>query len=115
MPVKIDSAIVEELASMDLVLWEAKHPRVPFYNDKTMKESHREDKTWVLVSIAGPGVEEIRAGARTLKKAVDAALVHSDLHKRVPGLRGAMLRLERALWDLTRRCVEDRYEDDIPF
>jgi hypothetical protein len=119
MPVKIDPLIVEELAALDLVIWEAKHPRESFYNTKTMKESTREDKSWVLVTLAGPGVEECRGGRRTLREAVDAAITHSPVVYRVPGLRGSFLRLERAMFDLTLKMAEQRYDreldDDIPF
>lgn len=114
MPVKIEPAIVEELLAMDLTIWEAKHPRIPFTN-KAGKQSTKEDKSWVVVSLAGPGVEEARAGAQTLRQAVDAALMHAGLADRVPGLRGAMLRLEMEMWRLGRLLVEERYEDDIPF
>lgn len=121
MPVKIDPMIVEELASVDLVLWEAKHPKVPFFNEKTGKQSMREDKSWCVVSLAGPGVDEARGGGPTLKKAVDAAIVHAGLGERFPGLRGAVLRLEKAVWDLSRFYAYENYktengdEDDIPF
>lgn len=119
MPVKVDLLIVEELAAMDLTLWEAKHPRQAFVN-KAGKMSSREDKGWVIVSLAGPGVtEDARAGAATLREAVDTALAwyFSD---RVPGVKGAILRLNKAVWDLSRRITEDLYDagefdDDIPF
>lgn len=118
MPVKIEPYIVEELASLDLVIWEAKHPKLPVWDEKRGKHVTREDKSWVLVSLAGPGVEECRAGARTLRQAVDAALTHF-LADRVPGLRGAMMRLEKAMFDLQQairwQTLDSEYDDDIPF
>ena len=117
MPVKVDPLIVEELAALDLVLWEAKHPKVAFFNEKTGKMSSREDKGWVIVSLAGPGVtENCLAGQSTLRRAVDTAL-RTYFADRVPGLKGAMLRLEAALWATERTIAESIYdpEDDIPF
>lgn len=118
MPVKVDPLIVEELTGMDLTLWEAKHPRQQFINVKG-KSSTREDKGWVIVALAGPGVvEDCRAGAATLRKAVDTALTF-HFADRVPGVRGAMMRLEKAMWDLGRTIMEAAYnadpDDDIPF
>lgn len=119
MPVKTDQALIDDLSSIGLVVWDTKHPKIPFYNDKTMKTSQREDKSWVLVTLAGPGVEEAHAGGPDFATAVKSALIHSGLCDRVPGVSGAMLRLERAVWDLGRRLAADRmaaeYDDDIPF
>lgn len=117
----MDPVIVDELSSMDLVLWEAKHPREAVISAKTGKPTTRENKSWVLVSLAGPGVDEARGGGATLRSAVDAALRHSPLADRVTGLRGSLLRAERAIFDLTMRLTEDRYDtetgldDDVPF
>lgn len=120
MPVKIDPAITEELAAMDLVIWEAKHPKRQEVSPKTGKMTTREDKGRVLVSIAGPGVQEAPGGGKTLREAVDAALGHSPLAARVPGLRGAMMRLEKAILDLAvsahaQAHYDSDYDDDIPF
>lgn len=121
MPVKIDPAITAELQEMDLVLWEAQHPKQPFFNEKTQKHSQREDKSWCLVSLTGPGVtRECRAGAATLRQAVDACL-RTYFRDRVPGLRGAMMRLEHEVFTLaidmmsTRNLSGDDDDDDIPF
>lgn len=121
MPVKIEPHIVEELASMDLVLWEAKHPKVAFFNEKTGKMSYRERKDWVIISLIGPGVDGDKpAGAPTLREAVDAAL-RTYFSERIPGLRGAMLRLEKACFETTVRLMSDRNlagsddDDDISF
>jgi hypothetical protein len=118
MPVKLDPIIIEELASMDLTLWEAKHPRTSFVN-AAGKMSSREDKSWVLVYLAGPGVIGEHGGGPTLRQAVDAALVYSGLCERVPGVRGAMLRLEKEVGATVRQLVEGRCreadDDDIPF
>lgn len=121
MPVKIDPLIVEELAEVDLTLWDAKHFKRPVWDEKKQKHIMREDKAWVIVSLAGPGVQEAPGSGLTLRAAVDNALVHSGLSDRVGGLRGAMLRLEKAMWDASRQIAEDRFkamddlDDDIPF
>lgn len=125
MPVKIDPDIVEELRAMDLLLWECRHPKQPFFNEKTGKMSSREDKGWCLVQLAGPGVSgECRAGAPTLRQAVDTALAYY-FPDRIGGLKGALLRLDKALLDLTvairgqKMMVEEGYDGDwddfIPF
>lgn len=121
MPVKIDPAIVEELAALDLVIWEAKHPKRAFFNEKTQKMSQREDKSWCVVSITGPGVDrECSAGAATLRLAVDACL-RTYFADRVPGLRGALLRLEHAVFQTALELMSARVlkeaddDDDIPF
>lgn len=121
MPVKIDPAITAELQEMDLVLWEAKHPKQPFFNEKTQKHSSREDKGWCVVSITGPGVDrECLAGGPTLREAVDGCL-RTYFRDRVPGLRGAMMRLEHELFltaiDMmsTRNLSGSDLDDDIPF
>jgi hypothetical protein len=112
---------VEELAAMDLVLWEAKHPKQVFFNEKTGKMSSREDKDWVVISLAGPGVDgEKPAGASTLRDAVDAAL-RTYFADRVPGLRGALLRLEKACFETTLCLMADRNlagdcdDNEVPF
>lgn len=124
MPVKIDPAIVEELAALELVLWEAKHPKLQIWNEAKGKLTPREQKDWVIVHLAGPGVGEAPGSGKTLREAVDAALRHSDLRDRVPGLKGAMLRLEEALFTTGLKLAEQRYDrggwndgidDDIPF
>lgn len=125
MPVKIDPYIVEELAAVDLVIWEAKHPRERFYNTKTMKESTREDKTWVVVQLAGPGSEgDCRAGDKTLRDAVDRAMAY-HFPEKLHGVKGALLKLDRAVLELNtvvkweRFMAEEGYEGDrddfIPF
>lgn len=120
MPVKVDPAIVEELASMDLVLWEAKHPRQAFLSDKTGKMSSRERKDWVIISLTGPGVDgEKPAGAPTLREAVDTAL-RTYFSDRVPGLRGSILRLEKACFEMTVSLMAGRNlageeDEDVPF
>lgn len=108
MPVKVDPLIVEELAAMDLVLWSATHPKRYMLNEKTGKMSLREDKGWCLVSLAGPGVErECNAGAATLRQAVDAAL-QAFFRDRVTGVKGALLRLGKALHELEGKVRWDR-------
>ncbi len=121
MPVKIDPIIVEELAEMEMVLWETKHPKQAFFNEKTGKMSSRENKEWVIVSIAGPGVDGDKpAGGPTLRAAVDSCL-RTYFADRVPGLRGALLRLEKEVFQLTVGMMADRNlsgsddDDDIPF
>lgn len=125
MPVKIDPEIVAELEALDLVIWEAKHPKQPFFNEKTGKHSQREDKSWCLVVIAGPGVDgECRAGAATLRAAVDAALAY-HFPERFTGLKAALLKLGKEIISLNtqvrwqRHMAEDGYDGDpddyIPF
>lgn len=123
MPVKLDPILVEELAAMDLTIWSAAYRRNMVFNPKTGKTSSREDKSWITVALAGPGIDEQWGGGKTLREAVDAAMV-PHLVDRVPGLRGALLRLKIALSALTsavmiRRFNENRPEgeewDDVPF
>lgn len=125
MPVKIDPLIREELASMSLVLWEAKHAKNMVWNEAKGKFTSREDKSWVIVTITGPGViREVGRGAPTLRQAVDEIL-RDNFSDRVPGVRGALLRLERALSSLKthaalqRMMLESEYDGDpddfIPF
>jgi hypothetical protein len=122
MPVKIDPAIVAELQEMDLVIWEAVHPKEPFFNEKTQKHSQRENKGWCMVSLAGPGVDEQRrASGHTLRAAVDAALAY-HFPERLVGLRGAllkldkeMLRLNTAVYGTRLKLTGELDDDDIPF
>lgn len=125
MPVKLDPAIVEELAALDLVIWDAKHLKVPFFNEKTGKHSSREDKSVVFVTLSGPGVErECVSRGETLRRAVDTGLA-AYFPERLKGLRGSLVRLERAVLDLNtqvhwqRLMAEDGYDGDpddyIPF
>lgn len=124
MPVKIDPFIVEELRGMDLVIWEAKHPKKPMWDEKQSKYVVREDKSWVTVRLAGPrSGDHAVGGAADLRQAVDAAL-RSFFPDRVPGLRGSLMRLEQAMLDMNttahfaamaRRGEDNLYDDDIPF
>lgn len=125
MPVKIDPAIVEELEALDLVIWEAKHQKVAFFNEKTGKQSTREDKSVVFVTLSGPGVErECVARGESLRRAVDNAMA-AYFPDRLIGLRGKLVALERAVLDLNtqvhwqRLMAEDGYDGDpddyIPF
>lgn len=121
MPVKIDPDIVDELRDMDLAIWEAKHFKRPVYNEKTGKTTMRENKDWVIVTLAGPGVDHKQGSGKTLRAAVDSVIV-SHFADRVPGVRGKMMVLERELWSLFLVLMELNYEldpeslnDDIPF
>lgn len=121
MPVKIDPDIVAELQEMNLTIWEAKHFKRPVLNEKTGKMTMRENKDWVIVTIAGPGVDSIQGSGRTLRLAVDSVIV-PHFADRVSGIRGKMMVLERELWNLFMVCMELKYEldptlldDDIPF
>ena len=132
MPVKPDPIIQEELEAMDLTIWAAIHPKQPFWNEKTGKHSQREDKSRVIVTLAGPGITEGGHGyGGSLREAVDDALASPVLRDRPKGLKGAMTRLEAALGDLRRTVLYDRLyieqpgydrsvafgdlDDDIPF
>lgn len=127
MPVKIDPIINEQLQAMNLTLWTCIHPKHPFFNEKTGKMSQREDKSRVIVTLAGPGLPDMAHGfGGSLREAVDAALGGKETRERVPGLKGALLRLEAAMDDLRRTVLweaiytkndvdpEDR-DDFVPF
>lgn len=125
MPVKLDPAIVEELAAMDLVIWEAKYLKVAVFNEKTGKMSNREDKSKVFVTLSGPGVQrEARGQGDSLRTAVDSCMA-AWFPERLTGLRGKLVALERAILDLNtqvhwqRLMAEDGYDGDpddfIPF
>ena len=121
MPVKIEPEIVEELRDIGLAIWEAKYYKQPFFNEKTGKMSQRENKNWVIVTLAGPGVDQVSSSGKTLRIAVDN-LIARHFADRVNGLRGAMLRLEGELWNLFMACMETKYaidpeslDDVIPF
>lgn len=127
MPVKLDPLIQEELEAMDLTIWTAIHPKQPFWNEKTGKHSQREDKSRVIVTLAGPGITEGGHGyGGSLREAVDDALASPALRDRPKGLKGALTRLEAAMSDLRRVlsweaiyaregvALEDR-DDFIPF
>lgn len=121
MPVKIDPDIVEELREMGLTIWEAKHFKHNVLNEKTGKMSLRENKNWVIVTLAGPGVDQVQGSGKTLREAVDCVIV-SKFADRVPGVRGALMRCESALWGCFMACMETKYkldpdslDDDIPF
>lgn len=128
MPVKIDPEIVEELAAMDLVIWEAMYQKQDVLNEKTGKFSKRENKNWVFCTLAGPGTPEHCIGSgKTLREAVDSVLT-KWFADRVPGIRGAMMRLDRELLGLMLDTMEYRYkiapstiiydddiDDDVPF
>ncbi len=121
MPVKIDPDIVAELREMDLTIWEAKHFKTEVFNEKLGKMTLRENKNWVIVTIAGPGVGSTQGSGKTLRDAVDSVIV-AHFADRVRGLRGKMMVLERELWNLFMVCMELKYElnpelidSDIPF
>lgn len=127
MPVKPDPIIQEELEAMDLTIWTAIHPKQPFWNEKTGKHSQREDKSRVIVTLAGPGITEGGYGyGGSLREAVDDALASPALRDHPKGLKGAMTRLEAAMSDLRRVlsweaiyaregvALEDR-DDFVPF
>lgn len=121
MPVKADPIINDELQAMNLTLWTCIHPKQPFFNEKTGKMSQREDKSRVIVTLAGPGLPDMATGfGGSLREAVDAALGGKETRDRVPGLKGALLRLEAAMDDLRRVLIFQRYigddlDDDVPF
>ena len=121
MPVKIDPDIVAELQAMDLTIWAAVHFKHSVLNEKTGKMTLRENKNWTIVTLAGPGVEQVQGSGKTLREAVDSVVV-KHFADRVPGIRGKMMILERELWNLFMVCMELKYEldpelldDDIPF
>lgn len=113
MPVKSDPIINEQLQAMNLTIWSMMHPKQPFFNEKTGKQSQREDKTRVIVTLNGPGVSHPAMGfGATLREAVDDALMtgrDQPLLDRVPGLKGALLRLDAAMSALRFVMMQDRY------
>ena len=122
MPVKPDPLITEELAAMELTIWAAIHPKMMLPNAKTGKLTPREDKSRVIVTLAGPGTVGADGYGATLRGAVDDALRSPRLIDRVPGLKGKMMRLERELFMLRFAFAAQRYtnygsdeDDDIPF
>jgi hypothetical protein len=120
-PVKIDPLIVDELASMDLAIWSARHPKVfSGMSEKTGKAVYRENKQAVSVTVNGPGLKREAYGyGTTLRLAIDDALVTGSLADRVRGIRGAVLRLEAAIRSLSQKAkwerlmLEDGYEGDL--
>lgn len=121
--VRIPESLREELAKMDLTIWIAMHPMT--YENHTAFENGRgrEDRTRVQVQLAGPGLEDYSPWGHgaTIYEAVRAALEDPAVAGRVPGLRGAMLRLEIALSDLQQAILRHRWtqggdhDDEIPF
>jgi len=121
MPVKVEPHIVEELREMGLTLWEAKHHKHEVLNEKTGKITLRENKNWVIVTLAGPGVDQAFGSGKTLREAIDAAVLH-NFSDRVSGLKGALIRCEKAMWDCFTASMEHRFkhfpddlDDDVPF
>lgn len=123
MPVKVDPEIQEALEALDLTIWEARHPKVVSgVSEKTGKLIHRENKERVNVVLQGPGLPHDCLGfGSTLQAAVDDALASPALIARVPGLKGSIMRLERAVGDLRYGLAAERFkvdpdlDDDIPF
>ena len=123
MPVKVDPDIQASLEAMNLTLWDVRHPKVVSgVSEKTGKLIHRENKERVNVALQGPGLEHDCLGfGSTLQEAVDDALASPALIGRVPGLKGAMMRLERAVGDLRYGLAAERFkvdpedDEDVPF
>lgn len=124
MPVKVDPDIQESLEALNLTIWEARHPKVVSgVSEKTGKLVHRENKERVNVALQGPGLDHDCLGfGSTLQEAVDDALASPALIGRVTGLKGAMMRLERAVGDLRYGLAAERFktggdddDDQIPF
>lgn len=124
MPVKVDPDIQASLEAMNLTLWDVRHPKVVSgVSEKTGKLIHRENKERVNVALQGPGLEHDCLGfGSTLQAAVDDALASPALIGRVPGLKGSMMRLERAVSDLRYGLAAERFkiggdddDDQIPF
>jgi hypothetical protein len=115
MPVKIDREVADRLLDMGLTVWSAKHPKVASgISPKTGKTVFKEDKNWCIVELAGPGLEDNPIGSgKTFRAAARNALKHKCVVDRVPGLYGAMMRLDAALLGLNtemhfhRLWVED--------
>jgi hypothetical protein len=120
---KIPPSIVEELADMNLVIWFCG------YGSKHVDGSTRlrQDTSIVNVQITGPGLTERSPWGRgpTLRAAIDNAIRDPLIVDRVTGLKGAIMRFDKALADLghavlLRRLAmhsnfDDSDEDTIPF
>ncbi|TXH56991.1 MAG: hypothetical protein E6Q97_05230 [Desulfurellales bacterium] len=123
MPVKVDPDIQASLEAMNLTLWDVRHPKVVSgVSEKTGKLIHRENKNRVHVALQGPGLDRGCLGfGSTLQEAVDDALASPALIGRVPGLKGSMMRLERAVSDLRYGLAAERFkvdpedDEDVPF
>lgn len=123
MPVKVDPEIQQSLEALNLTIWEAKHPKiVSGVSEKTGKLVHRENKERVNVVLQGPGLSHDCLGfGSSLQAAVDDALASPALIDRVPGLKGSMMRLERAVGDLRYGLAAERFkvdpedDEDAPF
>lgn len=116
--VRVPEDLRLELAAMGLTVWVAHHPMV------NVRDSvrPRANKEWVVVQLAGPGLEEqsLWGGGPTLRRAVDEAIVRNPiLLQRVPGVRGSMFRLEAAILTLKTTLVchlgPQELDDGVPF
>lgn len=109
---RIPAGLAEELAAMDLTLWVCMHTMI--YPEPGSKGKH--DTTQVDVQLAGPGLGDYSPWGHgsNVREAVDAALAHPDLISRVTGLKGAIMRLDRALGDVAHDLLLKRYVRDRP-
>lgn len=121
--VKIPESIRAELASIGLTVWLAQHPMI--YKEVGATRPTM-DKTRVTIQLNGPGLGAYSPWGKgaTVREAVDDAMAHPVLIDRVPGLKGCILRLDRAAGDLTGvlRVAKFCYgrphgdlDDEVPF
>lgn len=100
--VKIPDAVRDDLRESNLVVWEARKDRVS------------KDHPWRFqVTLAGPGIDMQPHGfGDSLEDAIDYALGNAWFKAKLPGLVGAMARLEVAVQGLILHMALD---DDVPF
>lgn len=121
--VKIPESLREELAGLELAVWIAIHPMIYDTVEKFNKGQGRHDTTRVQVQLAGPGLggQSPWGCGKNLQEAVNDALHNSLVIDRVPGLKGALMRLDAAIGGLQQAVLWNRWkyggdqDDEIPF
>lgn len=122
--VRVPDSIKEELEAMNLVVWLAHHPLRWDYEVNGIKGKGKHNTEIVIVQLAGPGLDErsLWGHGPNIRVAVDEALKanHYTL-ARVPGLKGAMLRLESEMARTARQVALTCWragghpDDEVPF
>ncbi len=105
--VKVPDAMRDELAESRLVVWEAKKSRLS-----------KEHPWRFVVTLAGPGLDIQPNGyGDSLDEAVTVALRNPWFLAKMPGLAGALARLEFEIGQLNFRLSinSGSIDDDVPF
>ena len=120
--VRIPESLRDELSNMGLTIWNAMHPMRYDYEVGGKQGKGRHDKTRVMVQLAGPGLDNAPWGyGGNLQEALNDALRHPEIIDRVGGLKGSMMRLDKALGDLKNAVIWSKWQiggeqdDEIPF